>query len=208
MGERPTRNVAQERAISAEELEARLAPLRARMLEARERRVKPGLDDKVLTSWNGLALAAFAEAARVLGDGQYLVTAERNAAFVRDRLWRDGRLLHSYKDGVSRIDGLLEDYVYYGLGLVELFRASGDLDHLRWSAELLEVAVARFRDQQRGGFFDVPDDGEQLLLRQKTFFDAATPSGNGAAALLAAWLARYFARPDWERLAGEGIRQV
>ncbi len=200
--------VAQERAVSAEQLEARLAPLRARMLEARERRVKPGLDDKVLSSWNGLALAAFAEAARVLGDGQYLAVAERNAAFVRDRLWRDGRLLHSYKDGASRIDGLLEDYAYYGLGLVELFRATGDLDHLRWSAELLEVAVSRFRDQERGGFFDVPDDGERLLLRQKTFLDAATPSGNGAAALLAIWLGRYFDRSDWEDLGRETVAQV
>ena len=200
--------VAQERAVSGEELEARLAPLRARMLEARERRVKPGLDDKVLTSWNGLALAAFAEAARVLGDGQYVAVASRNAAFVRDRLWRDDRLLHSYKDGVSRIHGLLEDYAYYGLGLVELFRTTGDLDHLHWSAQLLEVAVARFRDQERGGFFDVPDDGEQLLLRQKTFLDAATPSGNGAAALLAVWLARYFDRPHWEDLGREAVAQV
>ena len=200
--------VAQERAVSAEQLEARLAPLRAQMLEARERRVKPGLDDKVLSSWNGLVLAAFAEAARVLGDGQYLAVAEQNAAFVRDRLWRDGRLLHSYKDGVAKIDGLLEDYTYYALGLVELFRATGDLDHLRWAVELLEVAVARFHDEQRGGFFDVPDDGERLMLRQKTFLDAATPSGNGAAAMLAIWLGRYFDRSDWEDLGRETVAQV
>jgi len=168
----------------------------------REARVHPGLDDKVLTSWNGLALAAFAEAARVLGDEGYRSVAERNAAFIRAHMWRDGRLLHTYKRGTARIDGLIEDYAFYALGLIELYRATGELVQLRWAAELFEVALARFRAPD-GGFFESPDDGEPLVLRPKPLFDAATPSGNGAMALLGFWLGRYFERPQWEALVGE-----
>ena len=197
--------LARQHGVDEAELHARLAGARSRAFEARERRVKPGLDDKVLTSWNGLALAAFAEAARVLGDEQYREAAERNAAFVRRRLWRDGRLLHSYRDGAARVEGMLEDYAYYGLGLIELFRATGDLAHLRWAAELLEAVTSRFHDAEHGGFLDTADDGEPLLLRQKSFFDAATPSGNGAAGLLSLWLGRYFDRDDWEALGRETV---
>ena len=190
---------------TAADLAARLPGWRAQLLAAREQRVRPGLDDKVLTSWNGLALAAFAEAGRVLGEPSYLVIAERNAAFVRKALWREGRLLHSYKAGQARVDGLLEDYAYYGLGLIELYRATGEVAHLRWAAELLEAIAARFRDPVGGGSYESAADAEQLILRQKPLFDAATPSGNGAAALLAFWLGRYFGRPDWEALAGEVV---
>ena len=204
--------VAGDLGMGVEELEAKLAGLREAAFDARERRVRPGLDDKVLTSWNGLALAAFAEAARVLGDSpdgaRYLAVAKRNAAFVRERLWRDGALLHSYKHGVAKIDGMLEDYACYGLGLIELYRATGDLDALTWATELFEVILARFHDEERGGFFDTPVDGEPLLLRQKSFFDAATPSGNGAAALLAIWLGRYYDRREWEQFGREVVAQV
>ncbi|MQA00088.1 MAG: DUF255 domain-containing protein [Dehalococcoidia bacterium] len=201
-------DVAAEFGMAPGDLETGVDEMRTRMLEAREQRVRPGLDDKVLTSWNGLALAAFAEAGRILGDDESLAVALRNARFVRERLWQDGRLLHTYKQGVARIDGLLEDYAYYGLGLIELYRATGDLDHLRWAAELLEAAVARFHDDEGGGFFETPSDGEALLVRQKPFFDAATPSGNGAMALLAIWLGRYFGRPEWEALGEEVVGQV
>jgi uncharacterized protein YyaL (SSP411 family) len=197
--------IAQERGVEIDALGARLAELRARMLAVRAKRVAPGLDDKVLTSWNGLAMAAFAEAARVFDDGGYREVAERNAAFMRERMWRQGRLLHSYRDGVGRIDGMLEDYAYYGLALIELFRAGGDLDHLRWASELMETIIARFHDEERGGFYDTAVDGERLLLRQQSLFDAATPSGNGAASLLALWLARYFDRDDWEQVGRRAV---
>jgi len=200
---RPLDAVAAERGIAVDELEGRVAGWRDRMWRAREERVHPGLDDKVLTSWNGLALAAFAEAGRVLDDERYREIARRNAGFVRARLWRDGRLRHVSTRGEARIDGMLEDYAYYGLGLVELYRATGEIDRLRWAAELFEAARERFRDPERGGFFESPADGERLVLRQKPLFDAATPSGNGAMAMLGFWLARYFERPEWEEAVGE-----
>jgi uncharacterized protein YyaL (SSP411 family) len=162
--------------------------------------VKPGLDDKVLASWNGLALAAFAEAARVLRDAVYRRVAERNAAFLRSKMWDGRRLLHTYKGGTAKVDGLIEDYAYVGLGLVELYRLTGDIAHLEWARGLLDVIVERFRDTEAGGFFESPEDGEALIIRQKSYFDAATPSGNGAAALLALWLGRYYNR----QLRGRG----
>ena len=201
----PLNHVARSRGTTVEAIEARMPEWQARLLAEREARVRPGLDDKVLASWNGLALAAFAEAGRVLGEPSYVAVAERNAAFVRDAMWRDGRLLHAWKDGRARIDGMIEDYAYYGLGLIELYRATGDLAHLRWAAELLEVIAARFRDPDGGGVYESASDAERLILRQKPLFDAASPSGNGAAALLAFWLGRYFGRPEWEALAREVV---
>ena len=194
--------------VSAGEIETKLEGLRETMFLERETRVKPGLDDKVLASWNGLALAAFAEAARVFHDANYREVAERNAGFIRRNLWKDGRLLHTWKDGRARIDGMLEDYAYLGLGLVELFKLTGDMAHLEWARDLMHVIVAEFRDPATGGFFETASTAEKLLVRQKSWFDAATPSGNGAAALLALWLSRYFSRPDWEALAVEVLRHT
>ena len=198
--------VAREWRMPLPDLETKIAELRERMRLAREERVHPGRDDKVLTSWNGLALAAFAEAGRLLGDDRYLAIARRTAAFLRERLWRDGRLLHSFTGGEARIDGLLEDYAYTGLGLVELYRATGDLARLAWRTQLFDAAVSRFHDDEAGGaggFFEAPVDGETLIVRQKPLFDAATPSGNGAMALLGFWLGRYFERPVLERAVDE-----
>ncbi|MCY3655940.1 MAG: thioredoxin domain-containing protein [Chloroflexi bacterium] len=204
----PLNHIATSRGTTVEAIEERMAEWRERLLAERETRVRPGLDDKVLTSWNGLALAAFAEAGRVFGEPSYVAVAERNAAFVREAMWSDGRLLHTWKDGRARIDGMIEDYTYYGLGLIELYRATGDLAHLHWAAELLEVVVERFRDPEGGGVYEAASDAERLILRQKPLFDAASPSGNGAAALLAFWLGRYFGRPEWEDLAREVVRLV
>jgi uncharacterized protein YyaL (SSP411 family) len=197
------------RAVTPEEAE-RLRAMRERLLAVRDDRVPPGLDDKVLTSWNGLALAAFAEAGRVLGEPRYREVAERNAAFVREKLWDGTRLLHTYKGGVAKVDGLLEDYSYYGLGLIELYRATGELAHLEWAAELLDAVLTRFADDAgpQGdvpGFFDAPNDGEELLLRQKSYYDSALPSGNGSVALLALWLGRYFQRPEWMQIGRQTI---
>ncbi len=188
-------------------LEARLPALRERLLAERETRVHPGLDDKVLASWNGLALAAFAECGRVLGDAHYVEVATRTATFLRRQMW-DAGLLHTWKDGEAKVDGLLEDYAYVGLGLLELFEATGDIAHLHWAQRLLDDALDHFHDEASGGFFESPLDGEELILRQKPFFDAATPSGNGAMAQLATWLARYTGNEEWETIGGEVLALV
>ena len=178
------------------------------MLAVRAKRVPPALDDKVLTSWNGLAMAAFAEAGRVLGEVRYQVAAAELAAFIRSSAWRKGRLSHTWKAGQAKVEGMLDDYCFVGLGLVELFKLTGDMALLEWARELWEAVLSRFRDVEGGGFFETPADSEPLLLRQKAFFDAATPSGNGAAALLGLWLGRYYGRNDWELQAEEVAGQV
>ncbi len=184
------------------------ARLRQRLKTVRDARIPPGLDDKVLTSWNGLALRALAVGYQALGDRRYRELAASNAAFVRKEMWRNGRLLHSWKAGEGRIEGMLEDYAYYGLGLVELYRATGDLAHLEWARELLEVGLGQFSDDQNGGFFDTPADGERLLVRPKSLFDASVPSGNGAAAQLCWLLGRYYGNAEWERRALHTLTQV
>jgi hypothetical protein len=194
------RNVLTRRSASPLAGEA-FTELRRRLKRARDGRVRPGLDDKVLTSWNGLALRAFAYAFQALGDERYREVATANASFVRRELWQDGRLLHSWKGGEGRIGGMIEDYADYGLGLVELYRSTGDLAHLEWAREMLEVVLTQFEDGVNGGFFDTPADGEALLVRPKSLFDASVPSGNGAAAQLCWSVGRYYGEGDWERRA-------
>ncbi|MFA7248042.1 MAG: thioredoxin domain-containing protein [Dehalococcoidia bacterium] len=187
---------------------ARIDALRARMFEARERRTHPARDDKVIASWNGLALSAFAEAARILDDARYLAAARGIATFLRERMWDGARLRHVYAGGATKVDGQLDDYADVGLGALELYRATGDLTLVAWAADLLARAIEHFHDDEHGGFFASPDDGEELILRQKAFFDAPAPSGNGSIALLAAWLGRYLGRADWESLAIEVVALV
>ncbi|MDZ7728072.1 MAG: hypothetical protein U5Q44_07680 [Dehalococcoidia bacterium] len=196
--------IASEFNLEPGQLDAKLQELRQKLFEARNARVRPGLDDKVLASWNGLALAAFAEAGRVFRDDRYLAIANRNATFLRDTFWNDGRLLHSWKDGEARIQGMLEDYAYVGLGLIELYKATGNVEWLEWARELHQVILDDFRDETNGAFFETPRSGERLLFDQKSYFDAATPSGNGAAAMLSWWLGRYYDNPGWEGMVSEG----
>ena len=189
--------------LSPDGFAERIEAWRDKLFAVRGERIPPGTDDKVLTSWNGLALAAFAEAARVFGDAHLREIAEANARFVRERMWSGGRLLHTYKAGVARIDGMLEDYAYYGLGLIELYKLTGDRAHLDWAGALLDVIVERFHDDDGGAFFETPAGGEELLFRQKGIFDQATPSANAATALLARSLQRYGVRQDGEAVARE-----
>src|SRR5690606_37902971 len=131
----------------------------------------------------------------------------RNAAFLRERMGQDGRLLHAYKAGAAKVDGLLEDYAYVGLGLLDLWRATGEHEHLEWARALFEAALERFRADD-GTFYESPADGEALLLRQKPFFDSPTPSGNASMALLGFWLGRAFGRSEWEQVARDVVSAV
>jgi uncharacterized protein YyaL (SSP411 family) len=194
--------------LSQDDILDRIEEIQERLFYARQERVPPGLDDKVLTDWNGLALAAFAEAARVLEEPAYAMAAGRLAEFLRASVWRDGVLYHTWKAGEARVPGMLEDYTYLGLGLVELYKTTGELAWLDWARELWEATLARFRDPETGTFFDTASDAEQLIVRQRSFFDAATPSGNGAAALLGLWLGRYYGPAEWERVVDDVVAAV
>ena len=194
--------------IEVETLRADLGVDRAKLLAARERRIPPGKDTKVLTSWNGLMLAAMADGAHALREPRYLLAAERCAAFLLDRMRQpDGRLWHGYKGGQTRFNGYLDDYACLIDGLTRLFEATGASRWLTGAIELAEVMLAEFADQEEGGFFYTGANHEALITRQKDVHDSATPSGNGMAAAALLRLAALTGRGDFES-AGRATLQA
>jgi uncharacterized protein YyaL (SSP411 family) len=168
--------------ISESQLQEAVARARPILFAARESRVRPGRDDKVLTAWNGLMLRAFAEAGRSLDRDDYIRVAVRNADFVLATLRTSaGRLLRSYKDGQAKFNAYLEDYAFYAAGLLSLYEATFELRYFTAARELMDVAVAQFADEEGGGFFDTSADHEALVTRPKDLYDNATPSGNSVA---------------------------
>ena len=164
------------------EIDRLLQTARQRLFAAREGRVKPGRDEKILTCWNGLMLSGFAEAYRVLGDPHYLAIARRNAEFILTRLFRNGRLLRSYKDGQARFNAYLDDYAAFATALLDLYEASSERPYLDHAVAVSQVLLDRFWDARQGGFFFTSDDHERLISRSKSAFDGSIPSGNSLAA--------------------------
>ncbi|HXY83906.1 MAG TPA: thioredoxin domain-containing protein [Gaiellaceae bacterium] len=178
------------------------AETRERLLELRLARPQPLRDDKVVTSWNGLALAALAEGARRLDRGDLLVAACELGEFLLGPLsTEDGRLLRTWRAGRAHTTGFLEDYADTANGLYELHVATGELRWLEESRRLALLAVELFADEVRGGFFHTPVDGEQLVNRKKELDDHATPSGNSMLSLVLLRLARIYAEDELERRA-------
>jgi uncharacterized protein YyaL (SSP411 family) len=200
---------AQTSGLSVEDLDKKIADASTRLLSARSERIRPGLDDKTLTSWNGLALAAFAEAGRVLNEPRYTETAVALAEFIRDTMTDQGAgLHHTAKDGRVQISGLLEDHSLVGLGLLELYKATGDEQWQDWAAKLWDHLVAHFWDDEAGCFYSTSDESQKLVVRPRSFFDAAMPSDNGSASLLGAWMVRYELREDAEVIVNRVISSV
>jgi hypothetical protein len=182
--------------------------LRARLLEERGTRAQPGLDDKAIASWNGLALAALAEAARRLERDDWLATARGVAEFLLGPLSDEERLRRSYRDGKATGTGYLDDYANVAHGLYELHVATGELRWLEQSRRLALLAVELFRDDERGGFFLTPADGEPLVVRTKDLDDNPTPSGNSMLAYVLLRLARIYGDDGLERHAVSVLRLV
>jgi len=168
--------------------------------------VPPGLDDKVLTAWNGLMIGAMAEGHRVLGEQRYLAAAERAAAFVLATLVAgDGRLLRTYRDGKAHLDAYLEDYAYLADGLVDLYEAGGDPRRLADARALCERLRADFGDDTGGGFYSTARGHEALLFRHRDGKDGATPSANAVAARALARLSYHLDRPDLRQAARDAV---
>jgi uncharacterized protein len=181
--------------------------IRGRLLEARERRVRPALDDKRLTSWNALMISALADAGATLGEPRYLDAAARCAEFLLREL-RDerGRLLRTYNDGQAKIEAYLEDYAFLLEALIALFEATCEE---RWLAEATSVAdamIERFADLERGGFFSTSSLGEALIARRKDLDDSPIPSGNSSAAMGLLRLAQLTGESEYERHASSVLR--
>ena len=188
--------------MQEEGLRRHLAEVRATLFEVRSERPRPLLDDKVLTDWNGLMIAALAKAARTFDAPQYAARAARAADFLLDTMRTEaGRLLHRYRDGDAAIPALLDDYAFLVWGLIELYEATFEPQRLRDALALHAAMLRHFEDAEHGGLFLSPDDGEALLVRQKEFYDGATPSGNAVAALNSLRLARLTGHTELEDVA-------
>jgi uncharacterized protein len=193
--------------IRVEEVPTRLKILHQRLLEARSQRVRPGTDDKVLVSWNGMMLAAFAEAARYLKRADYLETARQNAEFLLEALHPGDRLLRSWREGQAAHNAYLEDYAALILGLLALYQSDPDPKWYRNAEDLAEHMVVHFRDP-KGGFYDTRHDHEPLLRRPKDLQDNATPSGNSLASLALLQLAALSGKGEWRDMAEEMVGSI
>ena len=175
--------------ISIDELSALIADAKQRLLAARASRVRPGRDDKTLASWNGLMVRALAEAARAFDRLSYRADAIRHGEFLFATLVRDGRVYRSYKNGVAKITGYLEDYAALGLAALALYELTFDDVWLTRARLLADASIEWFWDDAAGAFFDTPYDHERLVTRPRDITDNATPSGTSLAAELLARLA-------------------
>jgi hypothetical protein len=174
--------VASAQKLTPEQLHVVLEGGRSKLFSAREKRIKPARDEKVLTAWNGLMLASFAEAAVVLGRPDYAEVAKNNADFVLRKLRSEGLLLRTYKDGQAKLNAYLDDYAFLIDGLLTLFETGGELRWFEEAVVLTETMIREFWDDQDGGFFYTGNSHEELIVRSKDLFDNATPSGNSVAA--------------------------
>ncbi len=198
--------LAQESGLSTAKAEQHLAAARQKLYDLRAQRVWPGLDDKVLTAWNGLMLAAFAEAGQALDRPDYTQIAEQNAQFLYDTM-RNGadRLFRTWKAGASaRYNGYLEDYAYLADGLLALYQTTFDERWFTWAQELAEAMLAYFADE-KGGFFDTSVDHEQLIHRPKDVQDNAIPSGNAMAAHTLLLLNLYTGNAQYREIAETAV---
>jgi uncharacterized protein YyaL (SSP411 family) len=219
-------DVAREQGMSRERLAGAIARGREILFAAREERVHPGRDDKILAEWNGLMIHALAEAGAVLARADYLSAAQRAAAFLLSRMSGASasgdplnlqsainnpqstiRLHRTYKDGQARLNAYLEDLAAVALGLVALYEADFDLRWLQMADELARTILDRFSDAQGGGFFQTSDDHERLVARRKDFIDSAVPSGNSLAAELFLRLGLLLGKPEYAEYAS-GIMQL
>jgi len=198
---RPPEAVAAEFGLFPEQLLERIEEIRSRLFAERKKRIRPGRDDKVLAAWNGLMLRSFALAARVLNREDYREVAERNAAFLLEKLLVEGRLRRSYKEGQARFNGYLEDYAMVADGLLALYEATFDGRWLAEAASLADAILELFWDEGSRAFYDTPEDHEELVTRPRDVYDNAAPSGTSVATDVLLKLSLLLDRDDYRARA-------
>src|SRR5690606_3612445 len=206
--ERDLETVARLNGIAPDELRRVLDDSRRKLFEAREQRVHPGLDDKVLTSWNGLMIASLARGGRVTGEAKYVQAAARAAEFILARMTENGRLLRTYRQGIAHTKGYLDDYAFFVEGLLELYEATFEPRWLDEAVRLTDDMIGHFWDDEGGAFYFTADDAEPLLVRTKEIRDGAIPSGNSVALLILLRLAAMLDRADLRTRAEELMKAV
>ncbi len=192
---------------SKDEIQKRVDIIRHKLFAGRESRVHPGKDDKILADWNGLMIAALAKAARAFDQPEYVESAKKAVDFVLEKMCdAENELQHRYRDGKTDIAGFLDDYAFLTWGLTEIYESSFDEKYLKRAVELTETAIKKFWDDDRSGFFFTAQDSEFTLVREKTAYDGAYPSGNSVAALNMVRLSRLTGQPSFEGKAGQLMR--
>ena len=198
--------VAQQLGIDAAEANGRLASARARLLAIRALRERPGRDEKLLTSWNALAIRGLATAARCLDRDDLARAAGQALDFLRRQHWRGGRLLATSAGGEARLQAYLDDYAFLADAILELASVRFDARELAFATELAEAMLAHFEDRRAGGFWFTADDHEVLVARPKTFGDDALPPGNGVAAVMLQRLGALLGEPRYLEAAERCLR--
>jgi uncharacterized protein YyaL (SSP411 family) len=199
--------LAQERDMTPENLRSVLASIREKLLEERKKRVHPLLDDKILTDWNGLIIAALAKAGSAFGNQDYIAKAQACWSFIENEmLTEDSGLKHRYRNGDVAIDGHADDYAFVIWGLLELYEATFKTEYLQHAVSLNKKFVEHFWDDENGGFYFTAESAEELLGRKKEIYDGAMPSGNSIAIKNLLRLGRMTANAKWEQMADESLK--
>ena len=185
--------------LTMKELNSRIAGIRRALFEARKKRVEPALDDKVLVDWNGLMIAAYAKAGKVLKEPKYVEAAKKAAEFILNRMLKGDVLYHRYIKGETAIEGFLDDYAFLSFGLIELYQATFEAKYLGGAADLAKAMMGRFWDSGKGGFYQAVQTEGMPKLKQ--LYDGAIPSGNSAAFWVLLWLGRLTGNTDYEAMA-------
>ncbi|WP_445900299.1 thioredoxin domain-containing protein [Desulfitobacterium sp. THU1] len=197
--------LAEEFNLPLEELSLQLEEARQILFQAREKRIHPHKDDKILTSWNGLMIAALAKGAQIFGDTTFSDAAQRAVSFIMNNLYPDQRLLARYRDRDSAHLGYLDDYAFLIWGLIELYLATEKKDYLGFALSLQRAQDELFLDSEELGYFLTGHDAEELLIRPKEIYDGAIPSGNSVSACNLIRLARLTGDAHWEKRAHEQL---
>ena len=204
---KPVQEIAQSFGMSARDFGDRIEKSRKKLFEVREKRVHPHKDDKILTDWNGLMIAALSRGAGVFNDPLYSDAAKRAADFVLDKM-RDGkgRLLHRWRDGEAGIGGSIDDYSFFIWGLLELYEATFDFKYLKAALDLQTDMTELFWDEKNGGFYFTSHEAEALISRQKEVYDGAIPSGNSVAMLNLLKIGRITGNSSYDDMAARLVR--
>ena len=187
--------------LSKSEIEDKIETIRIKLYNEREKRVRPHKDDKVLTDWNGLMIAALSQAAQVFNNEKYIETSKNAADFILQKLLIDNRLKHRYREGDTGIAGNLDDYSFMVWGLLELYMASLDIKYLNAAINLNKTLIKYFWDDKNNGFYFTASDSEKILIREKKIYDSATPAGNSVELLNLIHIARLTEDPELEKMA-------
>jgi uncharacterized protein YyaL (SSP411 family) len=206
--DRSIKSVADEHSLKEDELKDIIVAAKARLLEERNQRIPPMKDDKILTSWNGLMMISFAEAANVLGRNDYLEVAKANAIFLLENLRAENRLLRSFRDRPGNVKGYLEDYSFLINGLLALYEASFEKRWLEEAQGLSEQMIALFWNEPDGTLYDTGTDHETLVIRPRDVFDNAAPSGGSMAVKALLHLATLTGQPEYERIAIQSLHSL